>query len=396
MLLKDKIFNIYDKLYAVIEFSLSLIFTYSLLKILIITNYCDKLPVNYIIFAGITGIILIVLLFINITRYKKYIEKIFLSIIIPIGLIFLFGIIPNHVPDEMAHIYRAYDISKGNIIIQNSNENGFNTKIPIQLEEKQNQSNLTYKDLMEKMEENANWEDEVYVYNGAQSYAPILYIGSSIGFFIGKILNFNITYTIFLARILNFIISIWIGYIAIKKIPFGKIILLVYMCSPMFLQQVASVSSDAMINAIVLLFIALSLYFRSSDQKITKVDKGIYYLLTICIAISKSVYVPLILLVFLTLDNKQLEKKERRKLITTCLILGVCAGIGWTVASMKYKDVRTYVIENNINTVDQVKYIMKNPLSYVGTLINTLYTNADFYLNTFLRKIFMPIFSDSS
>ena len=43
-------------------------------------------------------------------------EKLFLMIAIPLGILYIILILPNFKPDEDQHAWRAYDVSQGNLI----------------------------------------------------------------------------------------------------------------------------------------------------------------------------------------------------------------------------------------------------------------------------------------
>lgn len=149
----------------------------------------------------------------------------------------------------------------------------------------------TYKDLIELSKVKTNYVDTEAVVSTAQGNCFIMYIFSGFAFFAARALNINIIYGIFLGRILNFIFFLILSYLAIKKIPFGKLIYAVYMLMPMNLQQVASISPDAFINAILLYYIAFSIYMIFKKDKLNKKEIILYVLLTAIAGIVKMVYV---------------------------------------------------------------------------------------------------------
>lgn len=220
----ENIKEIYHKINFVIEFLFSIILGYAILKMIYESNYYGFISKPYLAVIIITSIIILANMIINIYMYRKKLEKLWLTFVIPIGIIFLIFILPNHVPDENAHIYRAYDMAKGNIIVKVDPETNMNSYIPRQITEESLRSDSTYLNLMQMLEEKTDYNDEVKVFSGAQAYSPILYIAPAIMFFISRLLDINIIVGIYLARLSNFIIFLLGGYFAIKKNPLWEIV----------------------------------------------------------------------------------------------------------------------------------------------------------------------------
>lgn len=376
--------NIYTKINFIIEFLVSIILGYAILKMIYVTKYCGFVSKPYLLVIVITSIIILANIMINLFIYKKKIEKLWLTFIIPIGIIFLIFILPNHVPDENAHIYRAYDMSKGNIMVKIDPETNKNSYIPKQMTEGNLRSDSTYLMLMQSLEKKTDYNDEVKTFNGAQAYSPTLYIAPAIMLLVTRLLDINIIVGIYLARLSNFIIFLIGGYFAIKKIPYGKLLLATYCFSPMCLQQAISVSADSIINTTAIVFIAYTLYLAFKNTMITKVEKLIYVILGILLAVAKFVYIPILFISLIILRNKKQENKDKYKLIAITIIAGILLAGIWYVISMQYVDIRTYIIENGINTVEQIKYILSNPIEYLKTLKNTFHDQGEFYIYSFV------------
>ena len=92
---------------------------------------------------------------------KAKIEKIFLLTIIPIGLLYIIFMLPTYAPDESAHIWRAYDISQGNIFTRQNRKTGeaIGINIPqILIDAKQENLN-NYDKLKELLIKKTNYND---------------------------------------------------------------------------------------------------------------------------------------------------------------------------------------------------------------------------------------------
>ncbi len=314
---------------------------------------------------------------------EKNIEKLFLMLVIPLGMIFMIYILPNYVPDENAHIYRAYDISRGILYTKKDSEN--KTLIDMPIDFRKYETNVdSYYSLLENINEKANYQETMNVNGTAASYFPILYIFSSIGLFLGRILNLNVLLTIYLARMFNFIFFIISGYFLIKKIEIGKLLLLTYLLSPMMLQQMTSLSADCVVNITCLTLIVTILNYKFNKRSIRNKEIILLLALITIISLAKYVYLPLILLLFL-LDKKELKNNSNWKKLLLGIGIIIILTLGWMYIT-KY-DVHTeYYLANNVNSKEQLISILKNPFDYINVLYNTTRIKTESYIFTFVGR----------
>ena len=316
--------------------------------------------------------------------YKKITEKwenIFLIFIIPIGLIYLCSMVPYQVADEPAHIIRAYEVYNDGQFIAKLDENSKHRAIIPKALAEYNLSNIkNYEDLQEKWQIKTDYNETQEVYTEAQGYCGIAYIFSGFGLWIAKILNLNILVGIYLARLLNFTFFVLLGYFAIKKIPFGKMVLTLYMFMPMLIHQAASVSPDSMINAVAIFFIAYILYLTFKAEQVSKKEIAMIFGITIFLSLVKIVYLPLVGLLLLLICNKKIEKKKKLIIIIGSILIGLIVGASWYLYQSQYIDEREYVQSNNINATEQIKGILSNPINYAKTLKNTFNVMGEDYL----------------
>lgn len=108
--------GIYHKTIFIIEILIAFVFNVTIYKILYMKadfNFVDK---KYIFVYVIEILLLCLIIFNNIRIYKEKIEKLFLTFVIPIGMMFVVLFPIGFVPDEDSHMYKAYDLSCGNFI----------------------------------------------------------------------------------------------------------------------------------------------------------------------------------------------------------------------------------------------------------------------------------------
>ena len=381
----EKLKKIFYKIIYILEFIFCLIEAF---LVLYITNDLLNNQIDYfkIIISIILGIVIVAIIVISIKKSNKKIEKLFITFAIPISLLYLVFLIPTYVPDENFHAYRAYEVASGELIIS-YDENGMTeTYIPEDLEKTGIDAGINkYNLLINHMDNNSNYEKDKKVFSACQSYFPALYTFSGIGFLIGKIFSLNFMITMYIARTLNLIVGLILGYYSIKLIPFGKLLLTIYMFLPMYFQQEVSISADSLINSVAIFFIAYNLYLIYKSETFTLKNKIFYILLSIFLSLGKIVYLPLAFLSILLLKNKKYDKKETIKFIIITLCVTIILGCIWYIFSSGYKDQRTeYLIENNVNGGEQIKWILKNPISYIKVLLYTCLSQGNIYLEQFI------------
>ena len=327
---KEKIINFIDKYIIVFEFVISLVFIYSIYKVIAEKAGNNYLNIPFLIIGIIFAIFQILILIRNFKINRDKLEKIIISLLMPVSFCYVFFMTPGYVPDENSHIWYAYEISTGTIIKTKENNGGFATPIPGQLFEFTKEDNTTLKryiDYDNEIKNPTNYEGKIEVETPARGYPTFLYMFSACGFLIARIFNLSVIVGVYLARIFNLIFFFAMIYFAIKKVSFGKWIFVIIAFLPMTLQQAASVSYDSFINSISIFYIAYTIYLSRKDEKYSKKTKILYVLISAIIAMSKFAYAPLIAISFLLLRNKKETKKEKIIFILSTIIISAIACI---------------------------------------------------------------------
>lgn len=270
---KESTNPIESKLLFPIEFSVSIFFTILTLKILTTKQYSGYWSLKYLLEITPFAIILFLCLIENIRINRKKIENLWIGFLIPVGMLFLFFMLPTYAPDEQSHMWKAYEISNGIFVTPIREDGSGATMIPTFLVENKYPHLNKYHQLFEKIQMYTDYSFTVRVSNSANSYFPGLYIFSTVGLLFGRIINLNGLCAQYIARLCNYIIFLLLGYYSMKKIPFGKMVIGVLLFMPMVLQQGTSISADCILNAVAIFFIAYTLNLRFKEQKITRKRK---------------------------------------------------------------------------------------------------------------------------
>ncbi len=138
---------------------------------------------------------------------------------------------------------------------------------------------------------------------------PVQYLPQAFGIAVARLLHFNFMPLFNLGRICNLLFYVFCLWLAIKIIPFGKLIIFACGLLPLTLHQAASLSLDSYIIAVSFLFFAFLIKSMTSEENASVKEILILCILSVCISPSKLVYWPLSLLAFL-IPQKRFESNK--------------------------------------------------------------------------------------
>ena len=382
----SKVKSVYNKLRYVIEFLLAIILCAFLYKFVTVKAYEGYWSRLYLILLGLTGIIFLANFVWNLKKDKDKIENMFLNFAIPIGMLFITFMLPSYTPDASSHIWKSYELSNG-IVLTKIDENGESkSDVPYVLA-KYRETTLTKYSLYNQLfslEEAYDYNNTVKEDVPSKGYSSIFFVGYALGFFIARILALNIYIGVILARLINFAIILVCGYIAIKKIPFGKILLTAYLLIPMMMQQATAISVDSIMNAIIILYISYTLNLVFKKDELTKKEKIIYLVFSVFIGVSKVTYIP-ILGMGLILAKRRKEMNIKTKTIIGVLSVLICIISWFTLTKLtsgyENESAKKYLETTGVNSSEQLSLALHNPLHFIKTiLIYNFRVNGDFYI----------------
>ena len=365
---KVKGFLLKKKKVFILEFILSLIASFSYLRVSYQHYFCGVFDViMYGLFAIATLLIMTILgIFLGDKELKR--EDLFLLIGIPISVLFLTFILPLNVPDELYHYEIATKVSMFQI---------FNQDIMIP-------ENLHEFNLYSLFNSNLSYSNLKAATSGG--YHPILYIFSGFGIWLSKILQLNPIAGLYMGRCANLIVFLILGYYTVKKLPMGKFLMIIYLLNPIFLQQAASFSADSLTNIFSMLFIAYVLYIRYDKKKVETKDFAILLISFMFVFVGKYAYFLLgLLFILIWKELKEYIKVNKKKVIIITLIIAII-GLSWFIYTKipKGQFIDTINYERPQSTESKLIHILKNPQNIIPIYFNTLLYNSNFYLVTFL------------
>lgn len=334
-----------------------------------------------IFFIVITLAITVYVIFISIyLRYRKDIkvEKIFLYTVPVICLFYIIAMptFKNH--DELYHWYRSYEVSIGKFM-EGIDGDTLGTIMPESVGKAATDDwqSITYGKVKENLGLELEKENTALLYSETSAvYSFVQYIPQAIGIFITRIFTDKVLLLAYGGRIINMVFSIILIYFAIKKIPFGKKILLLLSFIPIAIEGFSSLSPDAMTISMAFFYIAyiLSLAFSKENHIIDGKKIAILTVLSVIMAMCKIVYLPLILLLFIIPK----EKFKNEKKIKNIFIIGAIAvvlNLIWLMVAGIYL---SHFREGDSSI--QVISILTNPIKYLQNCLYTVNLNGQDYI----------------
>ena len=234
---------------------------------------------------------------------------------------------------------------------------------------------------------------------------PFLFILSSLGITLGRLLKLNFLFTFLLGRLFNLAFFILVTYFALKKQTVGKNFFCFSALLPMLLHQVASFSYDSPLITVSLFFIMYVTEFAYNQEK----NFSWQSMVLLCfaaffIAPAKTLYFPIIAL-FFTINFKSIKLEKKSFLLPTFIILAAVFGIisnqliaktfavvynpviGFKVSPIPQNSAVPIESLNNYDTIkdltsSSILWIFTHLLQYFYILINSCRERLSYWLMT--------------
>lgn len=216
---------------------------------------------------------------------------------------------------------------------------------------------------------------------------PLGHLPPAFGLRLGRALGLSPAGDLYLARVCNLLVSVALVSLAIRLIPFGKIVLLVIGLLPMTLQQFASLSYDGMHIALCFLFTAAVLKLSGAPDEPAAPKALAWLLLLGALAFNvKLGYVGLALLVFLLPFGKFRTRREYWVFTAGFVAVQALCFVAIRSAFAPAGGGGSSSVRPDVDAAAQIAHVLAAPLDFLVVLYDTLSIGFRFYLETFLYK----------
>ncbi|MCL2739993.1 MAG: DUF2142 domain-containing protein [Oscillospiraceae bacterium] len=316
-------------------------------------------------------------------RYRGNLVRIFFPCALILGLLFMFTTPMFRGQDETLHFYRAYEVSLGHSTSDFSNGIG-GRMLPASLQKitLPDVTNFDYSDTAKGLKQELE-PDKVRFINFPNSalYSPIVYYPQAFGIWLARTLGFGPMIMAFFGRFFNLLVWALLMMLALQILYFGKRMVFLLALTPMSLYTVASLSCDGITNALAFLFISYVMYLAfGKEKRISAIQIAFLLLLSAGISLSKIVYMPLCLIMFIIPISKFGSKRRWGASILSLIFVSVFLNISWLMTASKF--LVTNVMPG-VNAGMQLDYILTHPLKFIGTIFYSLSLQLNFYIQSF-------------
>jgi uncharacterized membrane protein len=189
------------------------------------------------------------------------------------------------------------------------------------------------------------------------------YLPQAIGIFIAKLLDLNVIWILWLARICNLLFYASIVSLAIRKTPVLKIPLLAVACIPISIYQASSASIDSMIISLSILAVSYFIYMcKSPENSLLQRDIAIFAVICVFLGLCKLPYLAFIfLLLFVPSKKFKMERKNNYLVILGVIILVAVIGLLWSRYSTPTLMHSWRSSHNLINSTMQFDHVIHHP-----------------------------------
>lgn len=397
------------KIFVVICMMASAFLMYGYIILVSRQHIADGTGDAYLTVQHIVYILLILLLgfvcYMILLRKKPGIplERLFLIMGLTLGFVYILSIPLMAVPDEQLHIYTAYDVS--DTMMGTRAETVMMRDADMQ--HVYNNRNLTREDFNSQYEgafQSIGNQSLLKTDIVATQTPRYLYLFSGLGITIGRLLGLSTTLTYLLGRMFNMLVFMAAAFYAIKRMPFGKGIVMVWALLPITLQQVCSFSYDSPLLGLCGLLIAttMSAVYGQEENKKARIVNNVVLVVSCVLLIPCKGFalLPLAALPLMVIpriwqlhaDKLEMWKQKVKpwmKVVCICVICLIVAGIGIVVA----RKVHYWMLPENadgayVDWADgqaySIGYFIRTPLVFCEMMLNTLWYRTDLYLKQIL------------
>jgi len=299
-------------------------------------------------------------------------DWLFLAIALPWGLALVFLVPPFRVFDEPVHYERAWSVADGQLL---SAPDG-TVRVPTNVAALFNFAMATKpRDLPHLLSEPIS-RASARVYTPAAGYGPIGYLPQAIGIDVVRLMRGSPLAAFYAGRLANLLASLLLICLAVRLVPFGKLLLVTCGLLPMGIAQMAGLGNDGMA-------IAGAFFFTAMIIKMSTVERlNVYHGLAVIAGVlfllnAKPGYAALAILV-LMLKPSQFARGRgawAALLAAACACAVVVTAI--TMATQPHAPVtQANTPPSNISAAAQLGYLAHHPLRLPEAYWNTVNASA--------------------
>jgi uncharacterized membrane protein len=320
----------------------------------------------------------------------------FAGIALIFGSALVFLTPPFQVTDEFWHFFRAYQVSLGQFVAQ-TQDNTQGGILPVSLLKLSSRfadlpfhpANKTSREkILDAGQILLDPDQKIFCkFPSSANYSPLVYAPQAIAIAIGRSLGLKPLGLLYIGREAALMAWTVAGCFTLWLAPALRRAILLLLLMPMSLASAASLSADAMTNAICLLFTALvwhcSVPDSQSAHEIDAMKKLAIFAISIGVTLCKFAYAPLILLVLLIPPSRLGGKERYTKFIVALIAVNLLASAAWL-----WQSAGTNLVlrpdRPDVNAAGQLAFLRSHPLAFFPALAGSVAGDGPFILHSFI------------
>lgn len=241
------------------------------------------------------------------TRRGAPVERIFLLMYLPLSLAMMIAMPVFRVPDEPAHLQRAYLLSTGQFLpreglfMQPENLMAGYVEGGMRLSDARALFHASMSPNLVAVEPN----------EATGVYPMTAHLPQALTMAIARLFTANQGVVLYAGRLGSWLATLMMFYAAIRLTPCGKSVMLVISLLPVTLQEAVSASADGMAVACVMLLVALVLRVRE-EGRLFRGARRLLCVTAVGLVSFKVIYAPFLLLTFLLPKEAFADARKRR------------------------------------------------------------------------------------
>jgi uncharacterized membrane protein len=311
------------------------------------------------------------------------------------GLALVFVTPPFQVPDEPSHFYRAYQVSRGDLVGQvvlggkyaggllpeslSQTASHLTRDVPFHPDQK-----VSVSWLEDALAMDLEPEREAFLgFSNTVLYSPASYAPQAAAIALGRVFDPPPIVLFYMARIAALAFAVLLGCWTLHIAPFFRWPLLLLLLMPMTLFLSASVSADAVTNALSIAFFA-SILRGVADPvvPVSRARKVEWVALFVLVTLAKTGYVLLGLLVLLIPADRFGGRRRQLVFLMMFFLIGGVAFAGWShFANSAYVPFHP---DKHTNIHEQLRLVLADPTGFVGIAVRAFVYQQEAYRYMFV------------
>ena len=223
-----------------------------------------------------------------------------------------------------------------------------------------------------------------YIYGSVETRSvytpPLLLPQALIMRYFGRSERWSALATFYACRIVGLLSFLFLAWLAVRMIPFGKWTLAILASSPVVLLQASTISADAISNGIAFLFIGASLSLVNRRELYWKEWLAFAFLFLILFW-GKLNIVPLVILPFILIRPSNFKMRYGYVLLLLiAFILLLVEVAGWSLVAYS----RLHTPPQGTDPMGQIRFMLGKPFEFLGILASHIWTKAKDYFRDWI------------